>query len=777
METAASREGDAPEQVTTLVPDRFKLSGSPLTEAAHEGVASPRQNTSRSASPTGAAALLDDENFLPIKPLNPHTFESIENGLVRRRDAIYQANMRATRALEPLVSMPPLLKHPRRNNTGKLLPPIECDCTDLERDDLSCVLWQEERREVWMAQQVKMCSALLRRAAVVLSAMQKKDNIRIRSAPALKPPGGARGGRRASLKKASFIRTSIEKRRTERSLLRPFRVARNVLVSYFSVNSRDAKQDQVSQLDRVAKLDKPLAGLFCLFCIGPGFLLVYHRVEPFERAVKEDAGFGSLRAAFYWWNCMLLLAMFPMFWMSIVMLKHNVDFKVWRYSATRPQSRVMLASNLVGMVITWVNVCALVDEQLSRLVRAYYCIDALIYYLMLHLLVLRDSLQAKPKWFSLVMYFATIIYSLVSWLSRMALEFPVEQSTLIDFDWLVGGGGGNGSSGGDGDGDEGSGGRIIVQTLMEAINSSTVVMIGGNFVYVVANVETVCWAPVRLSKHDLQNELYLQKVRRAFQRRLRADLRTGELKAESLDKESERLHRDPAVVEAAVVRIQRRWRSYQADVTFADVVIEMVRLSSGNSSDSLLSAARASGGGGGGGGGGPALAVGTRLRHGKRGVGTVAEQMEDGRVRVVFDSGDEHRYKTSAMHKFSETSSTLPVDGATGTAGDRSGMPLGMPARKAWWRRQRQGWDAVVKMGAKNHVGDRALAPGTDGGVPAPLGSTSNAARAARSARWGTAAGSDPRASIGQQIHDAAELDCGEFVEDEDVELNDLSRQ
>lgn len=517
-----------------------------------------------------------DDEFVPIKSIIPQTFEAIEVGLIRRRDAIYQANMRAIRALEPLESIPPLFKYPRRNRTGKLLPPIECDCTELERDDLACVLWQEEQREMWMIRQITMCASLLRRAGVVLSAMQKKSSIRLRSK-------GTRAQRRLSVKKASFIRTIVKKQRARsclRQVLLPLNWVRKQLQRYFSIRSRDAKYDRVSQHDRIAALDKPLAALFCLFCIGPGFLLVYHRVEPFERAAAENGSFSDLRTAFYWWNCMLLLAMFPMFVMSIMMLKHNIDFKVWGYAATRPQSRVMLSTNLVGMILTWVNVCALVEQQLSRLVRAYYCIDALVYYLMLHLLVLRDSMQAKPKYFSLCMYVATIVYSLVSWLGRISDELPVEQSTLIDFEKIFGG---NQSATGN---DSDTGGKIIVQTIMEAINSSTVVMIGGNFYYIVNNIETVCWAPVRLERRDLQSELRLQVVRRGLRRRLRADQRRGELKAESLDKESERLHRDPAVLEQAVVRIQRHWRSHQGTITFADVAVHMHRLS-GGSPDSL----------------------------------------------------------------------------------------------------------------------------------------------------------------------------------------------
>ena len=43
--------------------------------------------------------------------------------------------------------------------------------------------------------------------------------------------------------------------------------------------------------------------------------------------------------------------------------------------------------------------------------------------------------------------------------------------------------------------------------------------------------------------------------------------------------------------------------------------------------------------------------LGSRVRHPDRGVGTVTEHMEDGRTRIAFDEGDEHRYKPSSMHK------------------------------------------------------------------------------------------------------------------------------
>ena len=49
---------------------------------------------------------------------------------------------------------------------------------------------------------------------------------------------------------------------------------------------------------------------------------------------------------------------------------------------------------------------------------------------------------------------------------------------------------------------------------------------------------------------------------------------------------------------------------------------------------------------------------GARVRHVTRGPGTVTELMADGRTRVLFDDGDEHRYHPSSMHKIWADGST-----------------------------------------------------------------------------------------------------------------------
>ena len=56
----------------------------------------------------------------------------------------------------------------------------------------------------------------------------------------------------------------------------------------------------------------------------------------------------------------------------------------------------------------------------------------------------------------------------------------------------------------------------------------------------------------------------------------------------------------------------------------------------------------------------PHFAVDTRVVHPKHGVGIVVELMHNGRTRVVFDSGDEHRYKPDSLKKLSEYHESAP---------------------------------------------------------------------------------------------------------------------
>jgi len=69
------------------------------------------------------------------------------------------------------------------------------------------------------------------------------------------------------------------------------------------------------------------------------------------------------------------------------------------------------------------------------------------------------------------------------------------------------------------------------------------------------------------------------------------------------------------------------------------------------------------------------FAVGQRVVHGKRGTGVVSELMEDGRTRVNFDNGEEHRYAPGLLYKLTSLdTAAAPVslaasDGQAGSAG------------------------------------------------------------------------------------------------------------
>ena len=82
-----------------------------------------------------------------------------------------------------------------------------------------------------------------------------------------------------------------------------------------------------------------------------------------------------------------------------------------------------------------------------------------------------------------------------------------------------------------------------------------------------------------------------------------------------------------------------------------------------------------------------AYAVGARVLHVTRGPGTVAEHMEDGRTRIAFDSGDEHRYRPSSMHKMKALSTAA---GSAASDGAANGEPAARPAAAATAPRKHQ---------------------------------------------------------------------------------------
>ena len=88
----------------------------------------------------------------------------------------------------------------------------------------------------------------------------------------------------------------------------------------------------------------------------------------------------------------------------------------------------------------------------------------------------------------------------------------------------------------------------------------------------------------------------------------------------------------------------------------------------------------------------PVFALGTRVRHRERGLGSVTEMMDDGRTRVAFDNGEEHRYKPASLHKLFAVAEEGADDGgrpAPPSAADRLAMANGAASQRSSSRRWR----------------------------------------------------------------------------------------
>ena len=90
----------------------------------------------------------------------------------------------------------------------------------------------------------------------------------------------------------------------------------------------------------------------------------------------------------------------------------------------------------------------------------------------------------------------------------------------------------------------------------------------------------------------------------------------------------------------------------------------------------------------------PGFAVGQRVVHGKRGAGVVSELMEDGRTRVTFDNGDEHRYAPESLDKLAP----LDAVAAPASLGSSGGAGGHVEAQPSLWAASRGTLTAVDRM-------------------------------------------------------------------------------
>ena len=102
--------------------------------------------------------------------------------------------------------------------------------------------------------------------------------------------------------------------------------------------------------------------------------------------------------------------------------------------------------------------------------------------------------------------------------------------------------------------------------------------------------------------------------------------------------------------------------------------------------------------------------VGERVRHAQHGDGTVEEHMSDGRTRIKFDSGDEHRYKKLSMDKIlriSDNGELAPVDSTDGVVGVVGAAdPAPFEAQSGFRTRSRRSVANILENARKSSGGD-----------------------------------------------------------------------
>ena len=112
--------------------------------------------------------------------------------------------------------------------------------------------------------------------------------------------------------------------------------------------------------------------------------------------------------------------------------------------------------------------------------------------------------------------------------------------------------------------------------------------------------------------------------------------------------------------------VKRVWVAFFTDGEVAQLPQPLWKSSGRSTSDSSL-LQKGEGEGGGDTDTVTLLAVGDRVRHRERGLGTVRGHILDGRTLVGFESGEVHRYKQSSLHKFELVENTRVTGGSTGT--------------------------------------------------------------------------------------------------------------
>lgn len=253
------------------------------------------------------------------------------------------------------------------------------------------------------------------------------------------------------------------------------------------------------------------------------------------------------------------------------------SYVILGYLARQTQVRLTVLTQTVSFLLIAVNALFLGATDMPGVFEpAYIAVDALIMYICIACLICGDALHCmktcysnrrssrllarspflthpgpdvgtdKPPYTLGTVYVFTVSAMVMNFVSRrtfkVAREQTVlmarEQSVMMDFD-------------------------LTVQNVLELLDTSTLAIVVSNCFDFFSNRRLTAWAPIKLTRHDLLNSIYLEKVRHAFFERSKLYRLLGLRSTAVEQKLGAQLGLDAAALNHIVVYIQTRWRARQ----------------------------------------------------------------------------------------------------------------------------------------------------------------------------------------------------------------------
>lgn len=547
-----------------------------------------------------------------IRSVKAQTYLQLEVGLLQRRRAMLSAVQKAREELGRLSAnqMPPLLWQTRRNAQLSLEVPLGCECTPDERVVLSRVLWQEEKREEWLEQQAEECSSLLRRAEEKLEKLAGQETLKPTDSPGTSrmrrrrqsnvdwetklsggdmddgDDGGVPGGKEVPIECGNPFKpfhrflakhlstrssTAMDSAANPRERVRRHDARTALLIAVLVLTafplplvmrSYRGAYDSFLGIDSLAAADQTIEALICesggnyslaRACVEQTYTLRQQErdaveAEEMDRAYRRPR--GVLLSVMQCCVALVPLAVTGLApWTFWPLLQHNIDYIILSYLTRETQVLLVVLAQTIAVLVVFTNVVFLDSTGMhGDIERAYILMESWLTFCCILVLVGGDALHHKPFYTLAVIYTSVNFVLFLSFVSRRTFEIEREQTVLFTFpstDFTIAT-------------------QVTVQNVLELLDSATLTLLLTNYKDFLLAPRLTVWAPIKLTRHDLLNAIYLEKVRFAFFERNRLYRLLG-LRTSAAEKEAQKeFHIDAEQLIHYVTVIQRRWRLKKA---------------------------------------------------------------------------------------------------------------------------------------------------------------------------------------------------------------------